>query len=120
MFIGVVEESGGFPRDRRRETRLHAEVEVFLGALDNAAAELRVDSVNLSPGGVCVRGTPSYPPGQQFALGIQCGCERLNLRGVVAWCQPKAAQLGITFVGLQAEARLRLQNLVWLLSAVAP
>ena len=107
------------PLDRRREIRLHVELEVFLNALDNVAQERKADLVNLSLGGGCVQGARGYQAGQQLALDIECGSELLNLPGAVAWCRPKGAQLGIAFVGLPSEPRLRLEDLVWLLSAVA-
>ncbi len=61
----------------------------------------------------------SPPVGMLLGLNIVLGDEPFEVRGVVAWSNPRASELGVRFVDLSQEAGSRIEGVVWLLAAAS-
>ena len=105
-------------RDRRREGRFPAEVDLSLAPAEGVGDVLRTSSVNLSLSGLCVRTERRYPVGQRLALCLTLGAGPFDVRGVVVWSRPQTAELGIRLVDLSEEACSRLEAVVWILAGL--
>lgn len=117
MPIEAARQESGSPAERRRESRIAAQVDLSLAPADDARDTLQTDSVNLSLGGVCVRTERSYPVGKLLGLNIVLGDEALDLRRVVVGSRPQAVELGVCFVDLSEAAGARIEAVVLLLAA---
>ena len=102
--------SGPVRRERRREPRAPARVEVRFKAGSEAAAALRAYSLNFSVGGLCLRTRKTYPIGAELKLFLRVEESDFEVTGVVAW--ERRGAIGVRFVNLGLEDRQRLERLV--------
>ncbi|MCL2011720.1 MAG: PilZ domain-containing protein [Cystobacterineae bacterium] len=92
--------------ERRAEQRVSATLEVRFESVEEAARMFKTYSLNLSPGGICIRSTRHHKPGELLRLSLELGKEKFELRGKVAWAQENV--MGIRFEGMSPAERLRL------------
>ncbi len=97
-------------RDRRRDERKAAHIEVRFGDTADAARALRVYSINFSAGGLCLKTQRNHTVGTSLHLTLALRDELLEVMGVVAWVRDGA--IGVRFVDLSEEHRARLGSLV--------
>jgi uncharacterized protein (TIGR02266 family) len=97
-------------RERRKERRAPARIEVRFTAGSEAAAALRAYSLNFSVGGLCLRTEKTYPIGAELKLSLKLEKSNVELTGVVAW--ERRGAIGVRFVNLRPEDRERLERLV--------
>jgi hypothetical protein len=105
-------ESGGPPGCRRGDLRLSVRVDVELTVADDFRGPFLSDCVNVSLGGVCVRTECSVAVAQPLGLRLLLTTGVLEVRGVVAWIQPRTSTIGVRFVDLSEEVAARLESLV--------
>src|SRR5262249_40925240 len=97
-------------RERRKQPRAPARVEVRFKAASDAAAALRAYSLNFSVGGLCLRTEKTYPIGAELNLFLKFEESNFELTGLVAW--ERRGAIGVRFVNLRPEDRERLERLV--------
>ena len=98
--------------ERRAHPRVEAHFEVHFRHAQDAARALRAYSVNVSTGGLCLRVRRVYAVGDAVAITLQVASERFELMGAVAWVRPDADAVGVRFVDVSEEDRLRLERVV--------
>jgi uncharacterized protein (TIGR02266 family) len=90
-------------RDRRRDERIPARVEVRFEEVAPAMRALRVFSTNVSSGGICLRTQATYPVGHRLALHLAIAGQGLDLTAEVCWVRPEA--VGLRFVEVSEANR---------------
>jgi uncharacterized protein (TIGR02266 family) len=100
------------PANRRNEERISARFAVRFTQTQDAARALRAYSLNLSAGGLCLRTRRSYDVGAQVQLAMEIGGEAFNLAGVIAWVRDEAEAIGVRFINMREEDRVRLQRVL--------
>ena len=98
--------------ERRADERVAARFEVQFSRVEDAARALWAYSLNLSAGGLCLRTRRSLDVGQLVRLQMNAGGESFELQGTVSWVRDDAEAVGIRFVDVSPEDRLRLQRVV--------
>lgn len=102
--------SGDGSRDRRREERIPARVEVRFSDGTQAARALKAYSLNMSVGGLCLRTSRRYEIGAPMSLSLDVGGQGFQLQASVAWVREGA--VGVRFESVSDEDRARLEALV--------
>lgn len=100
------------PANRRTEERISARFAVRFAQTQDAARALRAYSLNLSAGGLCLRTRRVHDVGAQVQLAMEIGGEAFNLVGVIAWVRPEAEAIGVRFINMREEDRVRLQRVL--------
>ncbi len=97
-------------RERRKEVRAPARIEVRFQEASQAALAFRAYSMNFSVGGLCLRTRNKYPIGTELKLSLKVALAEYQLSGVVAW--ERRGAIGVRFSNLQPEDRERLARLL--------
>jgi uncharacterized protein (TIGR02266 family) len=105
-------------QDRRQQPRYAAKFDVRFSSARDAARALKTFSVNFSAGGLCVRSTSQWAPGEPVAIALTIEHEHFELEGVVAWARGDA--VGLRFVDLAPEDRERLEGVARILATRQP
>jgi uncharacterized protein (TIGR02266 family) len=100
------------PANRRTEERISARFAVRFAQKQEAARALRAYSLNLSAGGLCLRTRRAYDIGAQVQLAMEIGGEAFNLVGVIAWVRTEGEAIGVRFINMREEDRVRLQRVL--------
>lgn len=100
------------PFNRRVDERIAARFEVRFEAMQDAARALRAYSLNLSSGGLCLRTRRTYDVGAQVRLAMRIAGEDFQLDGAVAWVREDAEAIGVRFINMRDEDRVRLQRVL--------
>ncbi len=103
----VADEQG---RERRREPRVSARIEVRFKDPVDAAKAFRVYSLNLSAGGLCLRPARKYAVGESLELSLSVPGRDYNLNAVVAWS--REGVIGVRFEDVNEDDRVALAELV--------
>ena len=98
------------PDERRSELRISARLSVQFEEVGEATSAFKAFSLNVSPGGVCVRSKRAYPKETRVSLHLTIDGEPFHLLGAVAWSRGEV--LGIRFVNPSRAQRARLEELV--------
>jgi uncharacterized protein (TIGR02266 family) len=96
--------------ERRRHQRVAARFEIRFGAREEAARALRAFSVNVSPGGLCMKVRKTYEVGMPLRIHMDVSGELFDLEAAVAWTRPEV--IGVRFVDVKPEDRDRLQRVL--------
>jgi Tfp pilus assembly protein PilZ len=106
---GTESSENGGGSERRRESRIAAQLEIRFGGPHEAARAFRAYSLNFSVGGLCVKTSRSYEIGEALRIRMSVQGETWDLASVVAWVHKGA--IGLRFDGLSEEEQARLQAL---------
>lgn len=104
--------SASAPLNRRAEERIAARFEVRFAQARDAARALRAYSLNLSSGGLCLRTRRAYDVGEEVRLSMTIGGEAFDLRATIAWVRDDDEAVGVRFLDVSREDRLRLQRVL--------
>jgi uncharacterized protein (TIGR02266 family) len=97
--------------ERRVEKRVPAKLEIRFASVKDAARVFKAYSLNLSPGGMCIRSTHCHAQGELLQLSLEIGGQKFELQARVVWVQD--AVLGVRFEGMLLAERLRLESVIW-------
>jgi uncharacterized protein (TIGR02266 family) len=106
------EEPAAMQSNRREHERVSARFEVRFQDTNDAARALRAYSLNVSTGGLCLRTRRSYDVGSHVRLQMSVDGHDFDLEGVIAWVRDDAEAVGVRFLDLKEEDRLRLQRVI--------
>ncbi|AKF82383.1 Myxococcus xanthus paralogous domain TIGR02266 [Myxococcus fulvus] len=98
--------------NRRADERVTAKFAVRFTQAEDAARALRVFSINVSAGGLCLRTRKAYDVGAQVRLSMDIEGEQFDLTGVVAWVRDEQEAIGVRFTDVSDDDRVRLHNVV--------
>jgi uncharacterized protein (TIGR02266 family) len=110
MRIGSSKTVGSAARERRKEVRARARIEVRFKEASQAALAFRAYSLNFSIGGLCLLTRNKYAIGTELTLALKVARAEYQLSGVVAW--ERRGAIGVRFTNLQPEDRERLTRLL--------
>jgi uncharacterized protein (TIGR02266 family) len=110
MRNGSAKAAGSPARERRKELRAPARIEVRFREASQAALAFRAYSLNFSVGGLCLRTRKKYEIGTELMLALKVARADYELLGVVAW--ERRGAIGVRFSDLKPEDRDRLARLV--------
>ncbi len=85
MRNGSSKTAGSAARERRREVRAPARIEVRFQEASQAALAFRAYSLNFSVGGLCLLTRNKYAIGTELKLALKVAGAEFQLSGVVAW-----------------------------------
>ncbi|AGC46310.1 hypothetical protein MYSTI_05022 [Myxococcus stipitatus DSM 14675] len=98
--------------NRRADERVTAKFAVRFEQTEDAARALRVFSINVSAGGLCLRTRKAYDVGAQVRLSMDIAGEEFHLTGIIAWVRDEQEAIGVRFTDVSDEDRERLQRVV--------
>ncbi|MCE9672654.1 TIGR02266 family protein [Myxococcus stipitatus] len=98
--------------NRRADERVAARFAVRFAQQEDAARALRVFSINVSAGGLCLRTRKAYDVGSRVSLSMDIAGQEFHLTGVVAWVRDEQEAIGVRFTDVSDEDRARLQRVV--------
>lgn len=98
--------------NRRTDERVAAKFAVRFEHTADAARALRVFSINVSAGGLCLRTRKAYDVGSQVRLSMDIAGEEFHLNGIVAWVRDEEEAIGVRFTDVNDEDRARLHRVV--------
>ena len=96
--------------ERRSELRISARLSVQFEKIGDATTAFKAFSLNVSPGGVCIRSKRALPKETRVSLHLTIDGEPFHLLGAVAWVRGDVH--GIRFVNPSRAQRARLEELV--------
>ena len=94
------------------EERVTARFEVRFTETQDAARALRAYSLNLSAGGLCLRTRRSYDVGAQVQVAMEIERRGLQPRGRHRLGAREAEAIGVRFINMREEDRVRLQRVL--------
>jgi len=106
------EEPAAMQSNRREHERVSAKFEVRFQDTNDAARALRAYSLNLSAGGLCLRTRRSYDVGSHVRLQMSVDGQDFDLEGIIAWVRDDAEAIGVRFLDMKEEDKLRLQRVI--------
>jgi uncharacterized protein (TIGR02266 family) len=106
------EEPAAMHSNRREHERVSAKFEVRFQDTNDAARALRAYSLNLSAGGLCLRTRRSYDVGSHVRLQMSVDGQDFELEGIISWVRDDAEAIGVRFLNLKEDDRLRLQRVI--------
>lgn len=95
--------------ERRRDPRIGARFDVSFRNAADAAKAFKTFSVNFSAGGLCLRSSRPHAIGEAVQLHLVVDGQDFELKGTVQWA--RADVVGVRFIDLQPEQRVRLEEL---------
>lgn len=98
--------------NRRSDERVTAKFAVRFEQTEDAARALRVFSINVSAGGLCLRTRKAYDVGSQVRLSMDIAGEEFHLTGIIAWVRDEQEAIGVRFTDVNDEDRARLHRVV--------
>jgi uncharacterized protein (TIGR02266 family) len=110
MRTGFSKTAESAARERRKEPRSPARIEVRFKEASAAALAFRAYSLNFSVGGLCLLTRNKYAIGTELLLTLKVARAEYQLSGVVAW--ERRGAIGVRFTNLQPEDRERLTRLL--------
>jgi len=103
--------------EQRAEKRVLAKLEVHFKSVEEAARVFKTYSLNLSPGGMCIRSTHRHKEGELIRVSLLLNGQRFEFKARVVWS--KANVMGVRFEGMSPAERLHLESMLWPVKARA-
>jgi len=97
--------------ERRAEKRVPTKLEVHFESIEDAARVFKAYSLNLSPGGICIRSAHRHKPGELIRLSLSIDGKQFKIKARIAWVKEEV--MGVRFEGLPLTEMLQIRALLW-------
>jgi len=102
--------------EQRAQKRVSTKLEVRFASTAEAARVFKTYSLNLSPGGMCIRSVRRHQPGELIWVSLLINGQKFELKARVAWSKENV--MGVRFEGMSSAEKLRLESMLWPVKAM--